>query len=118
MQGSGFTHSKMTMKTQVSGFLRTIMTVKTQGSASGYCQNPVFYIFSYCQDEAWMESSSWQQEHMQKHRLLATARGRTLCFYSQNGSEAQRKPEPCVSAYVFVAKSRIPSWSYLGNKKP
>ena len=63
--------------------------VKTQ-VCTGLLPEPGFFMFSCCQDEAWMESSSWQQEHMQKHRFLATARGRTRCFYSYNGSETTR----------------------------
>ena len=80
----------MTVKTWGLGFIRAIMTVKTQGSASGCCQNPVVFHVFLLPRRGLMKSSSWQQEHMQKHRLLATARGRTLCFYSHNGSEKTR----------------------------
>jgi hypothetical protein len=49
-----------------------------------------------------MESSYWQQEQMQKHRVLATAQGRTLCFYSHNGSEKTRTLEGSVALMAWA----------------
>ena len=47
-------------------------------------------MFSCCQDEDSIQASSWQQESMQKNRVLAIAWCRTLCFYGLNGLEKNR----------------------------
>ena len=64
-----------------------------------------------------MESSSWQQEHMEKHRVLATARCRTLFFYSHSGSEKTRTFRFCLHSRTENPKKLIQGCTRPGTER-